>query len=1075
MRSKFKWILTLVAAFLMQFSFAQEKTISGTVSGDGMPLPGATVLVKGTKNGTTTDFDGNFTIKAKQNDVLEISYVGYKTKSVTVGASNKVTVTLDADTQLEEVVVVGYGKVSKEGYTGTVAEVKKENIEAKTFSNVTQALRGEVAGVNVIQTTGQPGASAVIRIRGFGSVNGNRAPLYVVDGVPYSGDISAINQNDIENLNILKDAAATSIYGSRGANGVVLITTKSGKKEKSSISVDIRTSINTLGLPTYDVIESPEEYIELSWEAVRNRAILQGESNPIAFANANLYGGQGINNYYNIWNAPGDQLIDPTTGKFNSGVARRFTPENWADFAFRTGIRQEANVQFTNSTDKTSIATSLGYVDDQGYGINSDFRRYTMRMNIDHKVKDWLKVGANMSYAGSRSTQNGQSSDTGSIFLMANNSPRIYSIFLRDANGNPVPDPIFGGFQYDYGDSQFNDNGRRFSTATNGIADAIYNLNRSYNSSLFGNFSLDVNIAKGLTFETKYGAQIENFEDNDRENPFYGPGAVANGRLFKAIGSAFNENFLKLLRYNTTFGSDDEHSVEVFAAHESTKNTFKSMSAFKNNVILLNTLDLDQYTQVIGKPSSFSQRFSLESYFGQLNYNFKQKYFLTASIRRDGSSRFIRDKWGTFWSAGAGWVVSKENFMSDVKFNNFLKLKASYGVIGDQGTRIRYGWQIFSIGETDEYSFTPSLERANPNLTWETSKIAQVGFESSWFNNTIDLNVDYYVKDTENLFFNQSLPGSSGFSSVFINDGKLRNSGLEFDVNAHIFKGETPKDFSLSIGINGEVLSNKIVEMPIDLLSGERKVLDGALSQGKSIFDFYMREWAGVDPANGAGLWNMYYDDINGNGIFDSSDTPIQNMVLYLDSNPNAVVEQTTTTVYAQATQKYVGKSAIPKVRGAFRINTAYKNFDLSAQFSYSLGGYSYDNFYSWLMDNDVIGQNNWHTDVRDRWQQPGDITNVPRISDSFSPDAQFNAVSTRFLTKADFLSLNNLRLGYTFPSSILENTGISFLNLYVAGDNLMLLSHRRGFNPATSENGNSNIYRYNPISTYSLGVKVQF
>lgn len=1072
MRSKFKWIFTLLVALTMQFSFAQEKTVTGVVSDDLGPVAGASVVVKGTTTGTTTDFDGNFTISAKEGDVLEISYVGNK-QEVTVGAGNVYNVSMAAS-QLEEVVVVGYGTTTKEGYTGTAAVVKKENLEAKTVSNITQALKGEVAGVNVITTSGQPGSDATIRIRGFGSVNGNRDPLYVVDGVPYNSDISAINPADIEGMTILKDAAATSVYGSRGANGVILITTKSGKSGKSVISVDFRTSVNSFMLPTYDVIESPEEYIELSWEAVKNRGVLLGEADPAAFASANLYGGNGIDPYYNIWDADGSMLIDPSTGKFNSGVSRRYTPENWADIAFRTGYRQEANVQFSGGDDKTKYATSFGFVDDEGYGINSDYRRYSTRLNLEHKPKEWLRVGGNIAYSGSRYTQNGQTADTGSIFLMANNSPRIYSIYLRDAAGNKIQDPYFGGYTFDYGDIY----ARRFSPLTNGIADAIYDLDRDYVHTLMGNFSFDVDITDYLKFETRYGGQFENSDSSSRNNPFYGFGGSVNGALFKNLATTTNQNFLQLLRFNKSFG---DHNVEAFVAHESTQWEGKYFSAGKTNAILFNTLDLDQYTTAFGKASSYSQRFTLDSYFAQLNYNYANKYYLTGSVRRDGSSRFINDKWGTFGSVGLGWIISKEDFFSNVSFVDFLKLKASYGVIGDQGTRIRYGWQIFSIDETDDYSFTPSSELANPDLTWETSKITQVGLESTWFNNTLDVNVDYYIKNTDNLFFNQSLPGSSGFTSIFYNSGQLRNTGLEFDVNAHLVKAKNQGDFKLSLGINGEMLTNEITEMPVDYLTGESKLRDGNLAKGKSIYDFYMREWAGVDPANGSGLWNLYYDDINDNGILDAGDVRIGSMFNYMDSNPNANVEKTTTSVYSQATQTFVGKSSIPKVRGAFRLNSSFKNFDLTAQFSYSIGGYAYDNYYSWLMDNDIIGANNWHVDIRNRWQKPGDVTNVPRISDNHSnpglgqDDSNFNQVSTRFLTKADYLSLNNVRLGYTIPERFVNRMNISRFNMYVSGDNLLMFSRRDGFNPSTAESGNSNIYRYNPLTSISFGVKVEF
>jgi TonB-linked SusC/RagA family outer membrane protein len=1073
MRSKFKWIFTLFVALTMQFSFAQEKTITGTVTESGLPLPGATVLVKGTTRGTSTDFDGKYSIKAKAGEVLEFSYVGMKTQNVTIGASNTVSVALENDNTLDEVVVIGYGTTTKEAYTGSATKVNAENIAAKTVSNVSQALRGEVAGVTVIQGSGQPGSDATVRIRGFGSLNGNRAPLYVVDGVPYTSDISAINPADIANMTVLKDAAATSVYGSRGANGVILITTKTGKTGKSVISAEFRSSVNTFFLPQYDVIKSPEEYTELSWESVYNAGVINNNADPVAYANNNLFGGGGINPIFNIWNAPGSELINPETGKFNSGISRRYTPEDWADYAFRTGFRQEANVQFSGGTEKTKYATSFGYVKDEGAAINSDYTRYSTRVNLEHRPTDWLKVGANMAYSGSRYTQNGQTADTGSVFLMAT-APPIYSIFLRDGDGNTIINPNTGDAFYDYGDTTQ----RRFSSLTNGISDANYDLNRDYAHTLTGNFSFDVNITKNLVFETRYGAQLENWDyiRMDNVSAISGNPGRPLGYLSRTDREDTNQNFLKLLRFTKTFGN---HGLEVFAAHESTEWKRTQLGAAKQNAIIFGSTDLDQYTQAVGKASSYTQGYTLESYFGQLSYNYAQKYYLSASVRRDGSSRFKDEKWGTFGSVGLGWIASKESFLENVKFNDFLKFKASYGVIGDTGTRLRYGWIVSFIDQTDDYAFNTNSELATPGLTWETSRIAQLGLESTWLNNSLDVNVDYYVKKTDNLFTNQFLAPSYGFQTVFYNSGELTNSGLEFDVALHLFKPKNAGDFMLSLGVNGEMLNNEITKMPNDWITDLPKNAEYpnntfAYTEGSSIFDFYMREWAGVDPATGAPLWNMYYDDVNGNGIFDAGDRNITQMATELTINPDSNIQQTVTSTYANATQTYIGKSAIPKVRGAFRLNAAYKNFDLTAQFSYSYGGYAYDGFYALLMESEQIGKDGWHTDIRDRWQQPGDVTNVPRLTDNIGGDQLGNSISSRFIIKSDFISLNNVKLGYTFPKRFIENSGINFLNVYLTSDNLMMLSAREGFNPSTAETGTSNIYRYNPLTSFSFGVKIE-
>lgn len=1072
MKTKFSVILTLLLALVVQISFAQNQNVSGTVSDEnGLPLPGATVVIEGTTTGVSTDFDGKYSVQASQGDVLLFSYVGYSTQSQSVGASNTINVSMELDNSLEEVVVVGYNSTSKEAFTGTATKIETENIEAKAMGNVSQALRGEVAGVNVVTGSGAPGSDATIRIRGFGSVNGNRSPLYIVDGAPYASDISAINPADIASLTVLKDAAATSIYGSRGANGVIVITTKRGKVGKSEITVDVRTSINTLFLPNYDVIESPEEYIELSYSALKNKATLLGEANPSAWASANLYGTpEGINPVYNIWEVDGDQLIDQSTGKFNSGIGRRYTPTRWADAAFGTGYRQEANLQFSGGNEKTQFSTSFGYLEDEGYTINSKYTRYSTRLSVDHNAKDWLRVGGNLAFTGglynNSSSSQGSSGSSGNIFALTNTTPAIYDIYLRDTNGVLVEDPIFGGYQYDYG----NEYGRRAWNATNGIADAIYDVDKDNAKTLLGNFNIGVDLTEWLTFDVRYSGQYNNFDSYSRGNPYYG-GNAGSGILFVTSSQSTNQNFLQMLRFNKSYGN---HNVDAFVAHESTEQKFTAISAAAENAILPNTFSLDQYTTPFGRASSYMQGWTLDSYFAQLNYNYNGKYYISASGRRDGSSRFKNNKWDTFGSIGLGWIASKEDFFPTDSFVNYLKLKASYGLIGDQGTNLRYGWQIYNINQTPDgsYSFTQSSNLANPDLTWEVKTSTQFGIESSLFNDKLMLDLDYYVNDTKNLFFTQTLPGSSGSASIDYNDGVLRNNGFEFNATVKVFDTE---DFKMSFNINGEMFNNEIKEMPADYFTGEPKVLDGSLSQGSSLYDWYMREWAGVNPATGAAMWNLYYDDTNGDGVFNTGDSQIASMTLYLDENPNANVQQTTTEDYTDATQKYVGKSAIPDIRGGFRLSAEYKNFDISAQFSYSLGGYVFDSGYRVLMNNrNLIGNDNFHTDVRQAWKQPGDMTNVPRMSAGYFTDTQHSLTSTRFLTKADFLSLNNLRIGYTLPEDTASRAGLSNVSFFVSGDNLMMLSARKGLNPTTLiSSSNSGIYM--PMTTFSLGTKVQF
>jgi len=1088
MKTKFSGILTLLLAFVVQLTFAQEKTISGTVSDDsGLPLPGATVLLKGTSSGTSTDFDGNYAIKVNQGETLVFSFIGYSTKEITIGSSNTVNVTMTEDNALDEVLIIGYGTSTKQAFAGSVKEIKSETLETKNFSNVSQALAGEVAGVNVINTSGQPGTVATIRIRGFGSVNGNRDPLYVVDGVPLTTSstfdedgaavnnnaLNAINPSDIESTTVLKDATATAIYGARGANGVVLITTKSGKSGTSTIDVDVKTGVNFQAIPRYDVIKDPNQYIETSWGALKNYFELEYPSlNSVDYANAYLYNsGLGISPTYNNYNISDvSELIDPATGKIYDGVTTKYDPENWEDYGFQSSILTEVNLKMSGGNDKTRYFSSFGYLNQEGYLKNSNYKRYTTRLNVNHKPKEWLTASANLSYTYGETTANGQSEDSGSVFWFVDNIPSIYPLYLRDDDGNKIEDPYYGGYQYDYG------NTRGFGGLTNAIADSEYDNDSNDRHSVNGSFSLKFDITEDLSFETRYGVQYYNRVRNVVNNPFYGSAAGQSGSLFKVNTSEITQNMLNMFRYSKTFNN---HGLEVLAAFETNQNEYEYATVSKSNVVnLQNGLDqANNYVVVSSPPTGYNRARSMESYFAQVNYNYNEKYYLTGSIRRDGSSRFYENKWGTFGSIGAAWIISKEDFLSNVNAINFLKFKASYGLVGDEGGVDYYsGQNSYNINNLlGEISLIPNAIE-DPTLTWETSKMFQTGLELSAFNNIIDLTLDYYIKDTEDLIFDKRLAPSTSEALITVNDGSLVNRGLEFDLTANIIN---KKDYELSVSVNGEFLDNELTNMPIENATGLPKVLDQSgiygRSKGHSLFDFYMREWAGVDVDNGSALWNQYYNDINDNGILDTGEA-ISSLTEFKNNNPGSNnIQKTTTSVYSDATQKYTGQSAIPDVRGAFRINARIKNFSISTQFAYSLGGYGYDSAYARLMDNDQIGSNNWHTDILDSWKEPGDITDVPRLTSGAAFNSNAASTSTRFLTSTDYLAFNNASISYALPSQFLANSGLSAVSFSLTGDNLFISSKRAGFNPNTSETTASSTYTYAPLTTVTAGVRVKF
>lgn len=1057
-----------ILLFIGLVSNAQTRLVTGTVtsSEDNAPIPGVSISVKGTTLGTITDINGEYSLEVPEDaQALVFSFIGMKTVEVPIDSRESFNVAMQPDVLgIDEVVVVGYGTATKQSFVGSFKEVDNEKIQSKTVSNVSQALAGESAGVRVINTSGQPGSEATIRIRGFGSVNGNRDPLYVVDGVPYSGAINAINPNDIESVTILKDATATAIYGSRGANGVILINTASGKAGESVIEANIKTGVNVAALPRYSTISSPEEYIGLSWEAMYNRGVASGAEDPVQFAHNNLFGGLGINPDYNLWNAPGSELVDPATHMIRPEVGRLYDPEDWEDYGFQNSSRTEANLAFRGGSEKTKYYTSFGYLKDVGYIINSDFERYNVSLDLENNVRPWLTTSTRMAFARTVTNNNGQSEDSGSIFWFVDNIPPIFPLFLRDESGNFVDDPVFGGNQYDYGV------GRAFGALTNSIADAHYDRSRALRNQVTGNLSANIKFTENLTLENTFGAQYYARRYTDLRNPFYGSAAGQGGYVYRTDIHMLSYNLLNLLRFKKSFG---EHFIEALAAHEANLWEYKYENAQMEKMVHPDIEELSNFIKVAAPPFSYTDRARLESYFGQVNYNYQNKYYLSASVRRDGSSRFIGDnKWDTFGSAGFSWVVSEENFMETATWIDFLKYKISYGIIGEQqGVGYYPAYNTYNVNNLNDEISISENEIGNPDLTWETSKMFQTGIEFG-FGKYLEGNIDYYMKNTENLLFDRRVGPSVGYALITVNDGVLRNSGFEFELTAHLINDV---DYGLDFSINGEILNNELTQMPIDPATEEPKVLDiqgnYGRAEGYSLFDFYLREWAGVDPADGRAMWFQNYYDENNNGQVDSGEG-ITSLFEYTTENPDNPISQTVTKTYADATQKFVDKSAIPAVRGGFRLNGRLKNFDLSAQFLYSLGGYSYDFAYAGLMDNPTIANNNWSVDIRERWQKPGDITNVPRLSSNY--DTNVNSRSTRFLTPSDYLALNNVRLGYTFPE-FLNNIGISYLNIFVSGDNLFLLTARDGFNPSTSETGASDTYRYSPLSTYSAGVRINF
>lgn len=1058
----------LFGFFVFMMSFwalnAQEPIAGNVVDQDGLPLPGATVLVKGTSNSTSTDFDGNFSISANDGDILVVSFIGYGEKEITVDGSN-LTVILDQSTELDEVVVTGYGIYDKETYTGSAVTISAEPISRKNVSNISRGLIGEASGLTVVNNSGQPGSGSTVRIRGkAGSINGNSAPLYVLDGVPYNGNINAINPNDIESTTILKDAAATSIYGNRGANGVILITTKRGDADQARISVDVKSGTNLDYLPRYSVIESPERWTEIVWESLKNRGEGLGQ-NGGDYATARLFSSAGLNPKYNMWNADGDSLIDPATGTFYPGVSRRYDPEVWRDYAFNNARRNEVNASISGGSKTSQYYYSVGALEDVGYGINSDFRRYSTRLNLDFKPYEWLTAMTNFGYSYAASNFNGQSSDSGSIFWTTANMPPIYPLFERDADGNKIKD-VYGGYKYDYGE------GRGFAGLTNSIGDAYYNTDKDLIHNLNINQQIGINIIDGLKFESLFAMSYLMDNTDFVSDPTYGSSQGQGGYVSKTKNQRTNWTLRNALRFNRDLS--DIINITGFFAHESERYESSTMNANKYTLLQPRgpiSVELDNAVKN-NTSSSSSAAVSRQAYVAFFNMKYDDKYTLAVDYRRDGTSIFANSKWGNFGSVSLGWILSQEDFFR-IPSVDFFKARVSYGIMGESlGQGFYPGYDVINVKNLNDQVATVFISKGNADLTWEAGKQFNLGLdlESSIVNATLD----FYSKNRDDMFFTRNVGTSLGYRSILVNDGSLKNWGIEFTLDKDIV---STQDFNLNLRVLGSIERNELTELPFDPAAGRRKYFESSgyygLGKGHSSYEFYMRDYAGVNPDNGYAQWYRNFDDQNGNGSWDAGEE-IEDLFEYKIENPNANILEDTVEKYVDATKRFTGKTAIPDLYGSITLSASYKAFDLRAIFSFGLGGYAYDYAYSDFMDNETAANTQqFHADIEKRWQQPGDVTDIPLLNSNLQVNQA--STSTRFLIEADYLNFSNLQIGYTLPQSVVQKFKATNVRVYFTGDNMMILSKRDGFNPGYSLSGNTGRYTYEPMTTFTGGITLNF
>ena len=1045
---------------------AQVTKVTGVVidADTDEPIIGASVLVKGTTNGTITDIDGKYLIEniPAGSKSLVISYVGMRTVEVPITTSAPQKIVMHADAQvIDEVVVVAYGTAKKSSFTGSASTVGAQTLEKRAITNVTSALEGNTTGVQVTSATGQPGESASIRIRGFGSVNASSAPLYVVDGAIYNGSLGDINPADIESMTILKDAASTSLYGSSAGNGVVLITTKKGKGNGgTNFNLTVNQGFSNIAYSDY-AKAGLNDWFEYQWQMRKNSYVTAGDDAATAAQKATS--GLGDLLIYNPYKGIANNAIVGVDGKINPAASmdnlKWGDDLDWEKEAYSTGHRQEYVLSYNTKTEKSDTYASVSYLNDKGYMKKTDFERYSGRLNYNVYPVKWFKTGLNMSlsrvlsqYSTSDSDSSGSYNNlTRFIRHMAPNYP-IHKHNLEtgeylDADGNVTTDP--SKYVYDYDGKRLADAGR------DAFAETLFNERQTQRNQQTVNTYVTFFPIEGLNITANYSYNNVDRRRKVYENPLVGDGAPG-GRFNILSTRAITQTLNQLVSYNRDFG---QHTVDAMVGHESYGYKYEYLYSMKNTEIISGIYEFDNFVN-ISSVSSYTDEYKKEGYFARLNYDYADKYYASMSYRRDGSSRFHKDhRWGNFWSFGASWRVTEEEFMKDIEWLNNLKIRASYGETGNDQLSSYYPYQtLYGLGynnggEAGAYFF----DIANPDLKWETQISTDFGVEFGLFDKLTG-SIEYFRKDSKDLLFSESQPSSTGVTSITKNIGKVSNSGVEIELNYNVFKN---KDWNVSVGANATFLKNKLVTLPEEMkengyINGTKKWMEG-----KSMYEFWLRQWGGVDPATGNGLW------IPDTEKYDSSNAAYAKTLVTVDGKEY-------TNDYTYAKYDWSGAST-PDMFGGFNFNVGYKNLSLAATFSYQLGGKVLDYGYQGMMGTQEYGYAQ-SPDLAKAWQKPGDVTEVPRIDATATHHTNISqGSSTRWLTSSDYLNLRSVSLAYSMPKSLLKHLGgIKSTRLNLTAENLFMIKARQGLNPQANFTGL--VYNeYMPARTITIGLNVGF
>lgn len=1054
--------LLLLAAFALwsALATAQTRTVSGTIrDAAGQPLPGVAIVVPGTTHGTVTDLDGHYTITVDGAQKLTASFIGYLSSDIDLAAGQTDATLQEENKEMDEVIVVAYGTSTKGTYTGSAAQVGAEKLEKRQVSNASQALTGTMAGVQTLSADGQPGTSATIRVRGAGSINAEMDPLIIVDGMPFDGDLSSINTNDIESMTVLKDAASTALYGARGANGIIMITTKKGKKGDAKINFEARWGVNTRQVENYDVLKSAGEYMEKLYTAYYNAYVYNEElDKDVAhvYANSAIMGGggadgktTGIGEGYQIFTVPDGETLVGADGKLNpnaklgySDGKYYYTPDDWEEETFKRQNRQQYDLSIAGGTDNFNYFFSLGYINDGGVIPNSAFERLSTRLKVDYQAKKWLKVGANAAYSHSKSRKPGEQqsiNSTGNAFFIANFIAPVYPLYVRNADGSDMYDN--GRRVYDYGDGKSSNGNRQWMSIANPLGDLTYNKEVYQHDIFNGGLSADITPIKGLTLTAKYGIYVDNERGDMLSNAYMGQSAAYHGGASQEANRDYALDQQYIGNYNFTV--NDVNSFDITVGYDGYHLRMTSLSGYGTELYNPESFFLSNATKNFSISGS-QDEYSTAGYFARFNYGYAEKYFANVSYRRDSSSRFSEDnRWGDFWSASAAWLISKESFLEGVKWIDMLKVKASYGEQGNDniGNYYAYEDQYKMTGANGSFSDATLTWKGNPDLTWETSKSWNAGVDFAFLGNKIVGSAEYFGRKSDDMLYNKPVATSLGYSTYPMNVGSMTNSGVEVDLNVNVLKFSK---FNWDVNVNGTFIRNEINKLHPDLGG---KMIDGSriYEEGKSMYRYYMVDWAGVDEKTGKAL---YWTEENG--------------------------ERVKTEDYNDAQlHKVCTADLMPKVYGGFGTSLEFFGFDASAAFSYQLGGKIWDYGYQDLMhggSSSNVGLN-WHEDICNAWTPENTQTDVPRLDNE---DNYANSSSTRWICSSNYLALNNVTLGYTIPADITRKAFLETVRVYFAADNVALWSYRKGLDPRQSFTY-ATTARYTAIRSISGGVKITF